>query len=374
MKIQISKSDLQDAIKAVIKIIPTKAVVSDIENVCIAGKDGIVTVAGTDLTTYVKYTIDGRCYFDGSFEFLIDAAKLDKIASLCDNFVEIELMSDKVKINTAQGNFTLPIYNSDSFPVKNNDGSKIADFNAKHQILHHIKKAVQFAGTDDLRPNICGVNLVVNDNKCSVQSTNLHICYKHDTECVSKENLEVVIPTKTCKILSQLDNDNFVLYQLSSLEYRIQIGNIDVYFYTVEVKFPAVNSIIPAFHSHINVFSFKKSELLKTMQAVLITANNATNSIEFHVSNDSAMLKSIDYDMCMECELEAKCSIEKKTDDVFSFAVNGKFMIDVVNSLNIPNSNDVTMYMREAKQAILFYTDDDSTILLIMPIVINKVN
>ena len=371
MKIQIVKAELLEAIKTVIKIVPSKAIIPVIENICLQGKNGIVTISGTDLTTYVKYTLNQKSYFEGNFEFLIDAAKFDKIASLCDNYVEMEVMGDKCKITTLQGNTTLPIYEASCFPDKKEIGDKIADFSEKQNVFFHIKKAIGYVSTDELRASMCGVHLDVVDNTLSVQATNANILYLHDTECASKINTNVVVPTKTCKILTSLENDDFSLYQISGTEYRFQYQTIDIYFTAMDGRYPQVRSIVPKVSDHINIFSFKKSDIIKTISAVMITANIQTNGIQFYVGDETAKIKSVDLDNNMESEMELKVSIDKKVDDVFKFAVNGKFITDVINSVNLPNSEQITFYMRELNKALLFYTDDFKTLHIVMPIVFN---
>ena len=372
MKIQIVKAELLDAIKAVIKVVPSKAVVSDIENICLQGKNGIVTVSGTDLTTFVKYTLNQKSYFEGSFEFLIDAAKFDKIASLCDNFVEMEISTDKCKITTIQGKTTLPIYSADNFPDKKDIGEKIADFSAKQNVLFHIKKAIAYTSTDEFRMQMCGVNLEIIDNTLSVQATNANILYLHDTECTSKVNTNVIIPVKTCKILTGLENDDFSLYKISDSEYKFKMENIEILFFPIDARYPQVRSIIPKFHEHLNVFSYKKSDIIKTLSAAMITANVQSNVIKVLVGDETTTVKSIDIDLAMESEMELKHSVEKKVDELFKFAVNGKFMLDVINSTNMPNAEHITFYLREGNKAILFYTDDQKTIHIIMPVIFTE--
>jgi DNA polymerase III sliding clamp (beta) subunit (PCNA family) len=209
------------------------------------------------------------------------------------------------------------------------------------------------------------------DNTLSVQATNASILYLHDTECVSKTNTSVIIPAKTCKILTSLEIDDFSFYQISGTEYRFQYQTIDIYFTAIDGKYPLVRSIVPKQSDHINVFSFKKQDIIKTISAVMITANVQTNGIQFYVGDETAKIKSIDLDNNMESEMELKVSVQKKADDVFKFAVNGKFITDVINSVNLPNSEQITFYMRELNKALLFYTDDFKTLHITMPIVFN---
>lgn len=374
MKITISKHGLLDAIKTVQKIIPSNSPVFEISQIYLKGKNNKVIVAATDLTTYVKYTIQESAIFDGTFEFLIDATKLEKIAALCDNFVEIELTNGRCTINALQGKFSLPTESSASFPDKDKAGTKIADFSGKENLMHHIKKAIGFVSTDDLRPAMCGVNLAIDNDKLSVQATNANILYKHDTKCQSKEEkTNIIVPTKTAKILSACENDNFSLFHIDGYEYMFQLQNVDIYFFMTESRFPDVTAIIPQMSSHLNVFSFKKSELIKTLNSAMITANKASNAIRVYLNDNSAKFASFDIDNNVEGEIEIQCTVEKKQDD-FKFAVNGNFLLALVNSSNIQNSDNFTFYMREANKALCFYSDNDSTITICMPLIFKEPN
>jgi DNA polymerase III sliding clamp (beta) subunit (PCNA family) len=259
-KLQVDINTLTTALQIANKVICKKALMIT-GNFKFDVVNNKLTITTTDLENFITTTID--CASENSFSFLLPVSELRLIEKLDSGILTITLNDDDntIALFTSDENINVAIDNVDYYPSM--PSSKILKVgNFKNDFITEIKSCLNFIGTDDLRPNMRGINFQIENGEVELCATDAHtmkLVRIEGEQLTDAASLTFIINNKQCKILTSFKKlKDIELNEEKSINKQGQI---------LEIK-----------NDFIIVGCEKGSLKIKTLQA---PSKKAMNSVDF---------------------------------------------------------------------------------------------
>lgn len=352
MKITVSKKDLNDALKVVLKACPVKAAVQIFTGILIDASAGRIKLQSTDNKISISSTIFATCEEEG------------RVVLVGKNFAAIcaKLSGENVTINYQKENstaeiisdsakFSLLAMNADDFPaIKNFDPEKRISF-TENQFVRLIKKVAFAVATNDERPLFTCVNFnwKRDENTLRLAATDTHRLAAEKfvfSYSIDLDDFNVNVPAKellaVTSSIPQTDYGN-VFFGVNEKYFSIKFDNYSAAIRLVEGQFPPYEKVIPKESTtiaQISVERFKK--VLERINVVAAESDYKTCRMIFEKSElddpfeESGLLK-ISATSNTVGKVEESFPIKLKGNSVdISFTVNNWLdALKVIDSLGV---------------------------------------
>lgn len=181
-------------------------------------------------------------------------------------------------------------YNPDQDAAKDFPEFNVSGFEAigafNEQNVKDLKTAVNFAGKDELRPVMSGVNI----DKHNICATDAHLLYR--TSHGQRIQESFIMPAMVVNLMDK------PLYDIFNIDYQnmfITHNNEEtIYFRAIEGKYPNYEAVIPK--ENTTQLFVEKSSFLETISLAEIAANKVTKQICLELSKDKKQVTSFDND------------------------------------------------------------------------------
>lgn len=375
LEITVSKSELQNKLKAVSRVInPSSKVIPAHGNFLFEiGTEFDVT--GADQHGNITATVD--CNFtdpDEKLSFCVDSkTMLDGLRELPEQPITLIFeKKDEVFSTTVihqSGKYKIQTSDSEYFSlVKNSDTSTKLVTIKSVDFLRGIKTVHEFTSTDDLRPIMMGIY---------VQSTmaNLSFCASNSAmmamldfapEGLEFNDFDLVVPSKLAKIILELvTKETDIELEIGEKNVTVRFSNIKMVYRLIDGKYPNYRSVVPKGND--KILTANTSEMISALRRISVFAESPKAPVQIHAGKTNLNLINISTDSTQFSDENIPASFNAN-DYKMGFAIGG-----LSKCMETITTEEFRMSFSEPMKACLI-TPDDLNIgltVLIMPTTIN---
>ena len=339
MKVQISNSELLQALGHVQSIVEKRTVKSILSNVKISTKKNQVSFFTTDLDIFAKESIDASV--GGQLTTTVPIHILYEIIRKIGANKEINLIFEpsdkpgKMLIKSGLSEFSLPCLSADEFPDFEEgayDCQFEIDSNNLHYLISTTKHAISF---DETRYYLSGIYLhIAEDNGINVLravATDVHRLAIGEVTLPKNAQLlpKIIIPKKTVLELSKLleDFNGNVFVGVSSNKITFKIGKTTLISKLIDGKFPDYDKAVP--YGNNKILEVSISELAKAIDLVTAISTERVVAVKLKMQKNKVTLSVSD-------KINSSGIIEVPAiynNDEVSIAFNSKYIIDILSNI-----------------------------------------
>ena len=380
MKLQISKTALEMAVKNICRVINTKNALPILGDVlCMVDEQQqTITMAGSDTEAWLTYQLALHgC--EGGGRFCIGADLLrDALSELPEQPVTILATTEsdmKFRLQHESGETVLPLENADEYPTPRHIDSHVNQWSLESGMLKRALKRSMFAcSNDDLRPVMNGIYFdQCEDGVLNIVASNGHVLIRN-AEDVNPDNLpdSFIMTKKAANLLpTLLDGDDEVIVTFDDRAVEFEQGLMSFVFLMVEGKYPNYMSVIPQDAP----YSLKadRQALLKAVRNVAHFTNNSSRLVKLEISSDQRMtLYGEDFDYATEAN--DRIGIDYSGGKDMTLGVKADSLIDELSRIIEPT---VTIHFTDPSRAVTIQPDDplyqgEEITMLLMPMLVNQ--
>ena len=369
MNLTIKKQILNEKLNIVSKAISTKNIIPVLSGIkfdlkseglfLTTSNDDIAIETCIDKNDIINIEETGSVIVPGKY-FLEIIRKLD------DETLTIETDGLKIIISTKRGEYTLNGMNANEFPnIKFNLLDKPVKL--QNQIIKNIINQTVFAvSTQESRPVLTGVNLIINGETLECVATDSYRLAKKiiKLEEIQLNNTNIVIPGKNLLELIKIidDDDNYTEIHIFSNNVLFKIGDVLFQSRLLNDAYPEVSKLIPVDYEVI--ITANLVELYNTIDRVsLLTDEKNKNLIKMELKGKTLTLSSISQEIG---KMEETIDIEKDKEIDMTISFSSKYMLDALKTLKCETVN--IKLNSEIKPIIIKNSEDENLIQLVLPI------
>lgn len=370
MKFSVASSHLQKALAKVSGVIPSKSSLPILENIVFDLKKNLLKIAATDLEVSMSVTTEVKGNEDGSIT--VPAKRLmETVRSLPDVQVlfSADLSSNKIKLITDTGEYTLIGESSEEFPniseFKGVDQFKINGATFKRV----ISKTLFSVSNDELRPAMTGVLFEVREKELYTVATDGHRLVRFIYKGFSGlgEKKEIIIPSKALQLLLKTAEDVETTMSLSQSHVQFKIDNVVLTSKLIQEKYPNYEMVIPLDNE--KSLSVNRDVLLSVVRRVALYSSSTTHQIRFALKKNEMRIAAEDIDFGGEAREKVSCIFDS---DEMEIGFNSNYIIDVLTHIDCEY---VTFKLNKAERAAIIVPttqkDQEDLLMIVMPVRIN---
>jgi DNA polymerase-3 subunit beta len=369
MKFTVDKTVLLDACTKCQKVIASKNTMPILDTIKFKiVHDGYTILAATDLQTYLETTINVK-RDDGEITLFCLASKLllDTLSKLPNEEIEFDISDVQCIITTSNGEFTMPVYDANDFPLKQSNPMPTFEavlvptdelFSVVHSVIFAVSK-------EDLRPSMCGINLVKKDH-IYFNATDGHRLSSSILDVASTGDIDISIPVKPLSNLNTFFGDKINVQYGSFLS--LSDDSTSVQITLIKEQFPNIFAVMPQVKDDDIVLKAKKFDLMKLLKLATLYGNKQSGLIVFTLKEGELIIDAQDLDFSVSATERYSPNF---INGEIKIGFNGNILLDCVKNLNC---DTVEFRFTEASRAALILDADRiaNQKMLIMPLMINN--
>ena len=345
-------TDLSNALKALSGVIPPKSPVPIVENVFIKKHtDNSVYVLGTNLETFMCLSMLAEEPEDILLPFALFSKTVQSISS---EYIEI----NGGQIKAGNSVFNIQPMNHEDFPQLPSlvDGKTIELSRTHFQSA--LQTVVPFVATDDLRPVLSGINIVLDEDKMKVYGSDGSVLMRVEIPVRYSETLEATINKGFARMV-QFFNDDIELV-VTDKQICLRDEETTMFSRRIEGVMPKFDTVFPNIKDRCKVKGLADA-MLKSFNLAAIYANKNSNQLKVTVS-DCMLIESQDLDYSVSSSVKHNCEIE-------GTAMVGLSSQKIVPVLQVMKTLPIEMYIGDSDKSVYFQSSLCDGV--IMPMLIN---
>lgn len=372
MKFVVSSSSLLKQLTALNGVIASNPVVPILENFLFEVADGKIVICASDLQTSMitEISVEGK---DKGTICVPAKILIDTLKNLPEQPVTftIDENSYSIEISSDNGRYKLSGENATDFPkvpaVKNGFSVDIPS----DILLRAISSTLFATSTDDLKPQMTGVYLSLNETNATFAATDGHRLVRfRRVDIASETPNSLLIPRKALTLLKgSLPSDNAVVtIEFNAANAFFSFNNIKMICRLIDERFPDFENAIPV--NNPNKLTINRSELLNSLKRISIYANKTTHQVRLKMAGSELQISAEDLDFSNEANERLACEFEG-TDLEIGF--NAKFLLEMLTNLDC-DQIDIDMSLPNKAGLISPHIKDanEDILMLVMPVMLNN--
>lgn len=339
-----------------------------LDSVCLNVKDGILTITSTDTEAYVSRTVRiENPSNEEDIDVLVNPKDICQLLPLItDENVTIEFEGGVMTLRHTNGFLSTATNDASEFPTLPTDGygylfSKLTP----DRMSAAVKKAVNFASNDMVRPVMCSVVFHFDDEGFYIYASDGVTLFMQDmNDSMNHGSIDLIIPRKSVRaivnMLKTCSNFRGVAANDKFMKFVFDEGFIVSCL--VDGKYPNVKKVIPKTFS--KIVNVKKSALMDSIKRVSLSAGE-NRMIRFATQRGLRIIdiSSDDTYLCKKSKESVSAEIMADDDLVIGFNAD-----NIIKALSNLYGENVVIKMNESNMATLWSCEEDaSTKILIMP-------
>ena len=368
MNFEINNSLLNDALKNLNRVVPTRSTLPILSCVLFSSDGERLNLRSTDLEVSLDFSLPAIIK-----EAVNIAVPISKLLSICsslkDENLQFNISSNKIEIKTNFGEYNIMGQSPEEFPQKTNiDQNQKISFNSK-KIAELIEYTIGSTSTDDLKPSLQGVLFDINEAKTTLVSTDGHKLSKIEEDQNNSIVKKIIIPRKFLKLLQTFLNEE------EQIDFVIGDNHAQVFFKQVKISTRLINDQYPDYEKVIpkdneTKIEIKTKDLISSLKRVSVFSNKKTKQATFLIEKNKINLIAED----IETAASAKETIKCETGDIESITIafNGEYLKEILEKTK---TEETTLLIKDSLSAMLVLPKEEdqktSKLSLLMPIRLN---
>jgi len=367
MKLIILKNNIKNGLDGVGRSIGNNLNLPILGNVLIRAENGHIKFSTTNLELAITKTIYGKVVEDGAITVPYNVLS-NIISNLTSERVSMDTKQQNLQIKTDSYEANLQSMPVTEFPIipKLKETKEQLKLNAA-VFKESLNQVIVAAGISDLRPEISGVLLIVEQSILKLVATDsfrlaeAKISKSQFTNTFTEQGFKVIIPLKTTQeILRVIKDDEELLIKIEGGQILFQTNETEVVSRLIDGKFPDYEPIIP---KDIDTEVLVGREEL--MGAIKLTGSftSRVNDVRIRVK-DNKVLEIYSNDSSLG---ENNYIIPAKvTGENVELAFNWRYLLDGIKTLS---GKQVSLGLNSGnKAAIIKSPENTSCFYILMPI------
>lgn len=348
MEIFIKKAKLEEMIKRVDRAIEKNPIQFILSGMLFEASGDKLKITGSDgnfaITTTFNNNEQGDLEIKKEGRVVIPAQKLLSIVKKMPEG-EIHLFKDDerkqitIKSNTKKTEFVLYTMEASQYPRFPKSTENVFTVNGE-AFADGLNKTVFASLKSDARPQLNGINVVLEDGTLQLEATDAHrLAVKNNIKIQSNfSDKNFILPEKTAKEMIKLIRNESDVKVYFNKNYMIAETKRDVIFsMLIRGSYPNVTRVIP--EQHDIYVTLEKKKLLHAIERANILAEY-NNTIMFEVGGEDSMISDDikiyqkEGELGKSTEFVSAQKIEGiKEDEVFTIALNAEYILDALKHI-----------------------------------------
>ena len=356
MKIQVSQTDLVHALGGVANVVSTKATLPILSTILFDARDGILTLAATDLDVSVVTKISS-VEVDIEGKAAIPAGKFVAfVRTLPANTVLIEADDNHVVVRSGKAKLEEPCMDPDDFPAL----PKVQDTSSFSMpgslLVEMIRNTVYATSRDETRPALQGVYWELFNGHFTMVATDGHRLsrVKRPVKIAKKVERKLIASAGGLQQVMRLAEgvDKVTIY-LGEHQLSFEIQNTTLHTRLVEGTFPNYEQVLPKNNTRRVICD--RDSLNDGIRRVKISADRVTNQVRFSVDGKTMILSASGTE---GSRAEDEVPIEYEG-DVLSIGFNHSYVEDILKHFKTEN---LVIALDRPDSAAIFVPGDDASV------------
>lgn len=330
MKFNVSSSDLNQGLSAVIGAVPTKATLPILETILFESEEGRLKLSATDLEISIIEYIDADIEEEGAVA--VPARRLlETLRQLPDINVFFDVdESQNVRFRTDKGNYKLVGEEADEFPEVPDMKEGVTLETDTELIQKAIGKTMFAVSTDDLRPAMMGVFFDIGSDESKFVATDGHRLVKFvNKNLTSGQPLNFIVPDKALNLVNKALDGGECTLTVSNDHAQFKSGNTIIITRLINEQYPNYESVIP--RDNDKELLIDKNQMLATVRRVSVFSSTTTRQIRLQLDSDKLTIRAEDLDMSSEAKETIACDYDSGEMEI---GFNAKYLADVLNNVD----------------------------------------
>lgn len=369
MKFNVSSSELNQGLSAVIGAVPTKATLPILETVLFESEEGRLKLTATDLEISIIEYIDADIEEEGAVA--IPAKRLlETLRQLPDIPVWFEMDEQQnIRFKTDMGTYKLVGEEAGEFPEVPDMKVGQTLETSSELLSNAIQKTVFAVSNDDLRPAMMGVYIEIDGEESRFVATDGHRLVRFvDRNLTSEQPLKFIVPDKALGLVVKTLDDASCELAVSNDHARFKSDRTVVITRLINETYPNYESVIPRDNDRILLIS--KEQMLAAVRRVSVFSSSSTRQIRLQLQPDKLTIRAEDLDMSSEAKEIITCDYDAEEMEI---GFNARYLADVLN--NVDGSEVKFEFSTPNRAGIVKPVDeseDQEMLMLVMPVMLNS--
>lgn len=365
MKLTVTRKELHDALQVVSRVVSTQSTLPVLRNVLIEPVEGHVRFSATDLELGVEVLIPARIHEPGVIT--VPARTLLEIVSGLPE-ADVSLGSDDqhhLILSCRRSDYRINGLGSDDFPPLPEVGGHVSLTLAQPVMKEMIRQTALAVSTDDTRPILTGVCLVVMPDRLRLVATDTHrLALRTSQVPQAHGETTVIVPVRALNELSRVlsdDPQDTLDIRVDQNQVLFKTDRIVLVSRLIEGQFPRFERVIP--DGYTRRLALQRDELLSALRRARIFARDgsAKDRVIFETVGDSLVITAETGDLGNARE---EISVEREGEET-RIAFNVSYLLDV---LGVLSSEGVHVEMTEPLNAsVIRPIDGEDYLMVVMP-------
>lgn len=364
MNVVISREELNAAISMVQKAISTRSALAILDGILLEAEGNDLVLTGYDLETGIECRIPCEVKCPGR---LVLRSRLfgDIIRKLPEERVSLEKTEDgPVLIQSGKARYKID-YMAGEYP-KIPEVEKTEQLSVSQNVLRDmIQETIFAASSDESRPVLNGINLVLEDGKLELVAIDGFRLAVREEDIEDKDKtLQYIVPAKAMQEVARILDKSDEPVQLYSSHNYILFANDKVRLVSrlIQGEFMNYENIIP--QSSMTSIKLQKQDLLDAIErcALIINVDQRRYPITLQSEDDGRLVVSATTDIGNARE-ELMCHFEGEPIDV---DFNPRYFLDALR--NIPDDEIMLDFGGSASSCLIKPLEGDKFLYLLLPL------
>jgi len=375
LELVVQTKDLVHALSFASSVVEKRNVLSELSNIKLVARDGVLEIGATDMDLYLNQTIGAEVLSAG--ETTVSTQNISEIIrKIPDAQIRLKQLadSDKLEITGAKCRFELLTLPAMQFPAMEDiDSASSLELACKDfaRIIEYTNFAMS---TEETRYNLNGIYMHVKGQEfCGVATDGHRLSIASITLNDQSEEFGVIIPRKTVNELLKIVKDSRHIQSeiqifLSNNKVKFKCNNLILISKLIDGTFPEYSSFIPSDNQNKLIVSTKL--LADAIDRVATVTVDKFRAVKVAIGN-----KSIDITASGEAKGAAleNLNFSEEENDYCNFSgadvtigFNPKYISDVLSALG---EKQVEIYLKDAFSPVLIKTTvNPNDSFVIMPV------
>ncbi|MDO8682053.1 MAG: DNA polymerase III subunit beta [Armatimonadota bacterium] len=331
MKAICSRKDLFEGVQTAGRAVSSRSSLPILGHLLIRSEEDRLRIAATDLEIGMECTVQSSVQEHGC---LTAPARIltEVLSALPDADVAISVdESNVVNLKCGSSDYTILGLPAEDFPMLPEVKDDVS-FKIEKAILREgIKKTIFAVSTEEARPQLTGILLILDGESIKLVSTDTHrLCVQDSPIITGQGEAHAIIPQRAMAELSRLllDEDGDVSINISPSQILFRVDDISMVSRLIEGQFPNYERVIPAEYD--KTLTVPTMDFLQSMRRVAIVARENSNR---------AVLRTVDDKLVATAESGSvgkayeEMEMVKEGEDV-EIAFNAKYLLDMLSVMD----------------------------------------
>jgi len=369
MKFNVSSSDLNAGLSAVIGAVPTKATLPILETILFESEDGRLKLTATDLEISIVEYIEAEIEEEGAVA--IPAKRLLETLRQLPNipvFFKVD-ENHNVQFSTDKGKYKLVGEDVDDYPGIPNMSEGVHLSTDTDLIIKAIQRTMFAVSTDDLRPAMMGVYFDIGTNGSKFVATDGHRLVRFQNSNLTSETpLSFIVPEKALNLVAKALDAADCDLTISDDHVQFKSGNTIVITRLINEQYPNYESVIP--RDNDKTLRIDKDQMLSTVRRVSVFSSTTTRQIRLQLGPDKLTIRAEDIDMSSEAKETVTCEYDAGEMEI---GFNAKYLADILSNVN--SEEALFEFSTPNRAGIVKPSEQDGgeeMLMLVMPVMLNS--